>query len=127
MKQPHITSNNRTNWSSEKKTSSQPKGINYQQLLDKLDNKKEDKRFNIESSVNRKDLRKISFHDRNFSDEIEENDIVNKLDQKSIIPIPGVQFDDLENNGNYSGKSGNWNDTTNNQLSDGPQWNSMTF
>lgn len=125
MKDPYIQSNNRTNWSSEKETVSQPNGINYQKLIDAVS--KTDKRISKKSSVVRKDLRKKSNMHDNFSQELDAEDGVNKLDNKSIIPIPGVMFDDLENNGNYSGKSGNWNDTNNNQMSNGPQWNPMTF
>ena len=125
MKQPRIMSNSRTNWSPNEETVSQPSGINYESLIEKIGNSKEIKK---DTGMDfRKDLRKQSFYDKNYSDEIDKNDDVNKLDQKSVIPIPGVMFDDLENNGNYSGKSGNWNDVTNNQLTNGPQWNPMTF
>ncbi|AEO93279.1 gp8 [Bacillus phage G] len=127
LKKPHISSNNRTNWSSPEETVSQPVGINYQQLIKDIEKKNIKRESSLVRKDLRKDLRKTSFRDEHFSNELEKNDSVNKLDQKSIIPIPGVMFDTLENNDGYSGKSGNWNDVTNNQLTNGPQWNPMTF
>lgn len=122
---PNILSNNRTNWSSNKKTVSQPNGINYKQLFNDIH--RNDKQNKTENVINRKDLRKMSSPNDSYSKDLEKNDEINKLDKGSIIPIPGVMFDDIENNGNYSGKSGNWNDVNNNQLTNGPQWNPMTF
>lgn len=121
MKQPRIMSNNRTNWSSKQETISQPIGVDYTELSKKVNKGKE------AQNVIRNDLRKKSALNDNYSYEINKNDEVNKLDKNSIIPIPGVLFDDLENNDGYSGKSGHWNDVTNNQLTNGPQWNPMTF
>lgn len=128
MTQPHITSNNRTNWSSKQETVSQPNQINYDDLLKKISNQnKDDKRINREGSIVRKDLRKLSFSNNDVSNEIDEHDEIKKLDKESIIPIPGLSVDILENNDGYSGKSTNWNDVNNNQLTNGPQWNPMTF
>lgn len=121
---PHIKSNGRTNWSSNRDVVAQPSGLNYEQLQKSISDVDDKRNHSIkkESSVVRKDLRKLSSDDF-IAKDVNENDEVNKLDQKSVIPIPGLMFEYLENTNGYSGKS-NWTDTNNNSMSNGPSWNS---
>lgn len=127
--EPHIQSNNRTNWSSNREAVAQPKGLNYEQLLQSISNKNDLRNRPIpkESSVIRKDLRKDlrkTSSDSRISRDIDKADEVNKIDKDSIVPIPGLMFEYLENTDGYSGKSPNWTDNNNNMMSDGPQWGS---
>lgn len=90
---PNIKSSQRTQLPLEQEAVKQPLGIDYDNLLKSMKKVDEKKPVEKRSSLNKKivkDLRKFSNNEEGIAKELDENDMIKKLDQMSIIPVPGL-------------------------------------
>lgn len=81
-----IKSPNYTSWGNSNESVKQPNNINYNQLFEKLSQK--EKQEKEKSQV--KDLRTLSKQSAQSHTHNEITDSVEKIDKKSIIPVPGL-------------------------------------
>lgn len=120
MKDFEIKSSNRTRWINQRESITQPNGIDYNQLFDKLKNNNDnEKNLNVKSSVNKKDLRKKSYKMEDFSKE--EDFSLSDVDKKSIIPIPGMLIDYENSDSDTRPPDSDW------IAPHGPQWGPITL
>lgn len=90
---PNIKSSQRTQLPLEQEAVKQPLGIDYDNLLKSMKKVDEKKPVEKRSSLNKKivkDLRKFSNNEEGIAKELDEHDMIKKLDQMSIIPVPGL-------------------------------------
>ncbi|MNV98002.1 hypothetical protein D3C71_1932000 [compost metagenome] len=80
------------------------------------DKKLEDKRRNVQSSI--RDLRKKSYKDSDLSNESDSS--LEDIDQKSIIPVPGLLIGSEDSGSDTRPPDSDW------IAPNGPQWNPMT-
>lgn len=96
-----LKSKNHTNWNSEREFVSQPTGINYSQLFEKLAN----------NSNEVKDFRKnMTVHSSDSKDEVIQN-----IHQESIIPVPGLMIE-------HENSESDWQPSSEWQTSKGLNW-----
>lgn len=119
MSQPKIKSSQQTRWSNQRDHVEQPKGIDYNQLLESM-NKESEKDKSLEKKSGKfKDLRKKSYvFDKDTS--VEQDESLKNLDKNSIIPVPGLMVEYEDSNSNQRPPDSNW------IAPHGPQWGPMT-
>ncbi|MNC18224.1 hypothetical protein D3C81_500700 [compost metagenome] len=119
MKNPEIKSSNRTFWANQNESVTQPSGVDYDKLISSMNSnvkKVDDKRKKVESSI--RDLRKQSYKDSDLSKE--DNSSLERIDHKSIIPIPGLLIDSEDSGSDTRPPDSDW------IAPHGPQWGPMT-
>lgn len=121
MKDPEIKSSSRTRWANQRESVAQPNGIDYSQLVGKINEKPQAQDMRgkkVESSVGRKDLRRKSYKIEDLNKD--EDSSLADIDQKSIIPVPGMLIDPENSGSDTRPPDSDW------IAPHGPQWGPMT-
>ncbi|MNJ90029.1 hypothetical protein D3C87_76200 [compost metagenome] len=120
---PNIKSSQRTQLPLEQEAVKQPLGIDYDNLLksmNKIDDKKPIEKKSALEKKYVKDLRKFSNNGDGIAKEIEKDDLINKLDQLSIIPVPGLAVEYERDGSQERPPDSDWT------VPHGSQWGPMT-